>query len=70
MLNKVFDNFLQNIWDENRLIESYKQGKDKSIWNFKDRLPNNLRYDWRVVPEANVEKHFPHFFCEIGGFNM
>lgn len=33
MLNKGFDDYLQNLSDENKLtlIKSYKQGKDKSI---------------------------------------
>lgn len=45
MLNKVFDDYLQNLSDENRLtsFKSCKLGMDKSIGDIKDKLFNNFR---------------------------
>lgn len=64
MLNKVFDDYLQNLSDENRLtsFKSCKQGKDKSIGDIKDKLFNNFRQYSGVVPEANVNTAPSSFF--------
>lgn len=45
MLNKGFDDYLQNLSDENKLtlIKSYKQEKDKSIEDIQYKLFNNFR---------------------------
>lgn len=45
MLKKDFDDYLQNLSDENKLtlIKSCKQEKDKSTGDIKDKLFNNFR---------------------------
>lgn len=78
MLNKVFDDYLQNLSDENRLtsFKSCKQEKDKSIGDIKDKLFNNFRQYSGVDPEANVNTAPFSFFLSFNkkkknrGFNM